>query len=327
MTTKINHSNGFSNHLNGNVLSKSSLQGMEELAKHGKTLLPLKRLLGNYILENSAIIFAAERGTGKTLLGLQVCIAISSEWESIWNEPIEYHGNTLFINCELSEDVISRRLSKLFEAPPQEINFKKYQSYVYTTKNGLDEEAETIIEMSLIHKPVLIVLDNFRVAFLNADTNNNKEVAKAMHLILTLRDMLNTTIIITDHTRKHTRHLLTESDLQSGSGVKSDLTDSDMFLRKSKQDIQYRIFKRSKSRHCEESDGAKLLKLNADSLWFNFLEDNIDESQHIGNETIPANKEDQMDLAKELRDKGKSLEEIAKILNKGKTTIHRWLNE
>jgi predicted ATP-dependent serine protease len=327
MTTKINQSNGFSNHLNGNVLSKSSLQEMEELAKHGKTLPPLKRLLGNYILENSAIIFAAERGSGKTLLGLQTCIAISAEWKSLWNEPIEYHGNTLFINCELSEDVISRRLSILFEQPPQEINFKNYRSYVYTTKNGLDEEAETIIEMSMNYKPVLIVLDNFRVAFLNSDTNNNKEVAKAMHLILTLRDMLNTTIIITDHTRKHTRHLLTESDLQSGSGVKSDLTDSDMFLRKSKQDVHYRILKRSKSRHCEESDGAKLLKLNTESLWFDFLEDNIDESRHIGNETIPVAKEDQIDLAKELKDQGKSLEEISKILNKGKTTIHRWLKE
>lgn len=39
----------------------SSLQGMEELAKHGKKLLSFKRLLGNYILENFAIIFAAEQ--------------------------------------------------------------------------------------------------------------------------------------------------------------------------------------------------------------------------------------------------------------------------
>ncbi len=152
----------------------------------------------------------------------------------------------------------------------------------------------------MIHKPVLIVLDNVRVAFMNAKTNNNKEVAKAIHIILILRDILNTTIIITDHTRKLTRHLLTESDLKNGSEVKSDLTDSDIFLKKSKQDVQYRIFKRSKSRHYVESDEAKLLKLNADSLWFNFLEDNIDESQQIGNETISATKENQMDLAKEI---------------------------
>jgi len=324
--TKIAALNGFHNHLEGKILHKSSLNNMEDLAIKGRTLSPLKRLLGNYILENSAVIFAAERGTGKTLLGLQACIAISSEWPSLWNEPIEYHGNTLFINCELSEDTIARRLARLFEAPPKKINFSTYRSYVYTTKKGLEEEAQAIIEMSKIYKPVLIVLDNFRVAFLNSDTNNGKEVAKAMHLILTLRDMLDTTIIITDHTRKHTRNLLTDSDLQSGSGVKSDLTDSDMFLRKSKQDIQYRIFKRSKSRHCEETDGAKLIRLNPESLWFDFVQDNIDEAQHIGGEVMPM-KEEQKDLARELRDQGKTMEQIAKILNRGKGTIHRWLNE
>lgn len=324
--TKINGLNGLSNHLNGKIISNSSLQGMEELAERGKTLAPLRRLLGNYILENSSVIFAAERGTGKTLLGLQLCIAISAEWDSLYQEPIEYHGNTLFINCELSEDTISRRLSRLFEEPPQAITFPNYRSLVYTTKNSLEEEVQAIIELSSTLKPVLIVLDNFRVAFLNADTNNNKEVAKAMHLILTLRDMLNTTIIITDHTRKHTRHLLTDSDLQSGSGVKSDLTDSDMFLRKSKQDIQYRIFKRSKSRHCEETDGAKLLRLNPESLWFDFVQDNIDESQHIGADVVPE-KDDQKELTKELRDQGKSIDQIARILNRAKSTIHRWLNE
>lgn len=324
--TKIAALNGFHNHLEGKILHKSSLNKMENLAVKGRTLAPLRRLLGNYVLENSSVIFAAERGTGKTLLGLQACIAISSEWSSLWNEPIEYHGNTLFINCELSEDTISRRLARLFDAPPEEIRFSNYQSYVYTTKKGLQEEAQAIIEMSKIHKPVLIVLDNFRVAFLNSDTNNGKEVAKAMHLILTLRDLLDTTIIITDHTRKHTRNLLTDSDLQSGSGVKSDLTDSDMFLRKSKQDIQYRIFKRSKSRHCEETDGAKLIRLNPETLWFEFVQDNIDEAQHIGTEVMPV-KEEQKDLARELRDQGKTIEQIAKILNRGKGTIHRWLNE
>jgi AAA domain len=323
---KIQKQNDLSNHSAGKFLDKSSLQNMYVLAEKGKTLAPLRRLLGDYILENSAVIFAAERGTGKTLLGLQVCIAVSSEWDTLWGEPIDYHGNTLFINCELSEDTISRRLAKLFDEPVQPIQFDKYQSLVYTTKKGLDEEVSFISDLCLKHKPVLIVLDNFRVAFLNADTNNNKEVAKAMHLILSLRDSLQTTIIITDHTRKHTRHLMTESDLQSGSGVKSDLTDSDMFLRRSKQDNLYRIFKRSKSRHCEESNGAKLLRLNPDTLWFDFLEDNVDESKHLGGDVTPNKKDEQIELAQELRDSGKSLEEIAKILNRGKSTIHRWLS-
>ncbi len=240
-------------------------------------------------------------------------------------EKIGYHGNTLFINCELSEDTISRRVYKLFSNPPQPIFFQNFRSYVYTTKNSLTEEVDAIIKLCQVQKPVLIVLDNFRVAFLEADTNNNKDVAKAMHLILKLRDLLKTTIIITDHTRKHTRHLMTDSDLQTGSGVKSDLTDSDMFLRKSKLDISFRIMKRYKSRHCIDADGAKLIKLNGDTLWFEFLEDNIDEAKHLGGDATPSAKDDQKTIALELHQSGKSLQEIADILNKGKTTIHNWL--
>ena len=74
--TKINGLNGLSNHLNGKIISSSSLKEMGELAERGKTLAPLRRLLGNYILENSSVIFAAERGTGKTLLGLQLCLSL-----------------------------------------------------------------------------------------------------------------------------------------------------------------------------------------------------------------------------------------------------------
>lgn len=327
MRTNLEQIADNSNYQDGKIIYKSSLKELEELAELGERLPSLRKLLGNYILENSASLFAAERGVGKTWLGLQTCIAISCEWKSYLNEVIEFYGNTLFINCELSEETIARRVAKLFQKPPTALNFNKYKCFVYTTRKSLEEEVEAIIEMAKVQRPVLIVLDNFRVAFLNSDTNNNKEVAKAMQLILTLKDMLQTTIIITDHTRKHTKNLLTDSDLQSGSGVKSDLVDSDMFLRKSKQDIQYRIFKRYKSRHSEESNGAKLIRLNPDTLWFEFVADGVDEAEHIGADVKPTNKYDEKEIVLELRDKGKSIEEIAKILNRSKSTIHSWLNK
>lgn len=310
---------------NRQLFYNSSLETVGNLAVYGNTLKPLKKLFGNYILEQSLTLFPSERGTGKTFLGLQICIAISSQWESFCEEPIEIHGNTLFVNCELGKDVISRRIAKLFREPPRAINQDKFNSLIYTTRKSFKEETNNIISITKEYDPVLIILDNYRMAFLEADSNNNKEVAKCMNQILTLKDAMNTTILLTDHTRKHTSNLLTSSDLQSGGGAKSDLTDSDMFLRKSSQDKNYRILKRAKSRNCEESDSAKLLMLNQDTLWFECIDEAVNEIEHIGNGT--ANSDDEKkEIAKELREKGKSYDQIAQLLNTSKSKVYRWFN-
>jgi RecA-family ATPase len=286
-------------------------------------LKPLKKILGNYILEGSVILFPSERGTGKTFFGLQACIAVSSKWKEYCGEEINFHGNTLFVNCELNEDIISRRATKLFESPPYPIDQSEYKVLVYTTRNSFETEVANIINIVNEYKPILIVLDNYRMAFLNSDTNNNKEAAKAMSQILLLRDKTKATILLTDHTRKHSRNLLTNSDLQAGSGTKSDLSDSDMFLRRSSQDKNFRILKRDKSRNCEESTASKLLLLNPETLWFECIADNVNEEEHLGNGVI--NDEDEkFEIAKELRDKGKSYDKIAQLLNVSKSKVYRW---
>ena len=262
---------------NGEILYKSSLRSFEYLAEYGKILKPIKKLFGNFILEQSVNLFPSERGTGKTFLMLGICVAISSCWDNLYGEQIELHGNTLFINHELSEDLIARRIAKMNKNPPGNLKKPKYKTLIYTTRMGFENEIENIIEIMLEYKPVLVVLDNYRMAFLNDDTNSNKDAVKSMIQILKLKDSMKTSILITDHTRKHSRKLLTDSDLQSGSGVKTDLTDADMFLRRSSQNEYYRILKRAKSRMVDEDNKSKLLKFNSDTCWFELLEDNVNE--------------------------------------------------
>lgn len=307
-------------------LYKSSLKSYEELREHSKTLLPLKQLFGNYILEQSLVLFPSERGTGKTFLGMEICITISSECNNFCGENIEKHGNTLFVNFELNEDIISRRIDKLSLDPPFKISQTKYKALFYTTRKSFQEELLEIIKIIREYEPVLVVLDNFRMAFINSDANNNKDVAKAMNQILLLKDSLKTTILLTDHTRKNTRNLLTDSDLQSGSGAKTDLTDSDMLLRRSSKDNSLRILKRMKSRNCEESNNTKLLRLNPETLWFECISDDVREEDHLGPDIINDNEERKL-IAIDLSEKGKSTREIAKILDVGKTTVARWLKE
>jgi len=306
-------------------ISQSSLKSVEALAMYGKTLKPLKKILGNYILQDSVVLFPSERGTGKTFWGLHTCIGVSSKWPEYCGEKMEYHGNTLFVNCELNEDIISRRLCKLYESPPYPIDQSEFKTLIYTTRNSFENEVINIINIANEYNPILIILDNYRMAFINSDTNNNKEAAKAMNQILRLKDRTKATIILTDHTRKHSRNLLTNSDLQAGSGTKSDLTDSDMFLRRSSQDKNYRILKRDKSRNCEESIDSKLLLFNPETLWFECISENVNEEEHLGNGVINDDDE-KFEIAKELRDKGKSYDKIAQLLNVSKSKVYRWFN-
>ena len=110
--------------LNGGIISQnskvffnSSLKTAQELANDGAKLEPIKSIWGTYILENSLVHNPSERGTGKTLLSLQLCLAISSGWKTFCGEQIEVNGNTLLLNFELNEHVIKRRMDHLFRNP------------------------------------------------------------------------------------------------------------------------------------------------------------------------------------------------------------------
>jgi len=76
----------------------------------------------------------------------------------------------------------------------------------------------------------------------------------------------------------------------------------------------------------EESDKTKLVKLNPETLWFELVDEDVNESEHIFL-NASSDKEELIDLAQDLKKNGKSYQEIAQILAKPKTTIYRWLNQ
>lgn len=305
---------------------RPSFRSFDELKELSKNYPPLKKLFGNYILEQSLILLPAERGSAKTWFGMQGCLSISSEQKEFLGEPIELHGNTIFANFELNERTMTHRVNLLYKNPPFPLKQDRYKAYMFTTRQNLQTIYLDLIQLIKDVKPVLLVLDNFRLAFSNTDANNSKEVTKIMNELLTLKDTLKMSILLTDHTRKNSRFTLTDSDLQSGSGTKTDLSDSDMLLRRSSQDKDLRILKRIKSRNAVEDQTAKLLRLNPETLWFECVEDNINEEEHINKNTI-SNTYEKKDLARTLSDKGYTCQKIADIIGVAKSTISRWINE
>src|SRR5690606_35639211 len=231
----------------------------KQLAEKGKDLKPLKKVFGNFILEGSTTLFPSERGIGKSMLAMELAIAISSGYKKFVGEELEINGNVLYVNLELGENTLSRRLTELYRGVSQKSEF---QTHCLTSNSGLSELREQIQQYCAEYHPVLIIIDNLRTAFNGKDNEKNKEMTSMILDIKKLKEEANTSVLIIHHTKKGTGNQLTNSDMQSGAGALSDLVDADFFLRKSGRDKNLRLLKRVKARECEEQEGAKLIRLN-----------------------------------------------------------------
>jgi RecA-family ATPase len=200
--------------------SRSSLKSIKRLAQEGGELQDMKMIFGHYIPENCLIHFPSPRGVGKSWFCMQLCIAVAAEWSSFLGESITLHGNTLYINFELSEKIIQRRSKKLLAHTPYPVG-ENYKALVYTSRRNLIDDLPNIVSIVEKYKPVLIGIDNLRMAFTDVDTNNNKEITRLMFTLLAICEGTQTSVLITDHFRKHTGSMLSDSDLQTGSGIKT----------------------------------------------------------------------------------------------------------
>lgn len=297
----------------------------EALARKGKKLNPLEKLWGQYILANSIVLFPARRGVGKSLLAMQIGLMISQGKSQFLQEPIEMQAACVYIDFEMSEQVLQRRAAKLVQGIPN-YNRTRGDSFIFfSTRKSFVDEFETIIKIIKSEKPCLLIIDNLRNAIKNSNTNSASEMSLFVSILVSLKELFGLSILLIDHFRKHTDNVKSNSDLQSGSGAKTDLVDADFVLRHSKQDTSFRIMKRLKSRLCEESDKTKLVRLNPNTLWFELIEEDVNESDHIGIDSL-TDKDEVKDKSKDLYSQGKTIEEIAKILGKGKSTIHRYVS-
>jgi RecA-family ATPase len=305
---------------------QSNAATFERYAEDGKKLAPLRQLFGNYIVEGALIHFPARRGCGKSLFCLQLCLAITHRYDHFLGEAIKKHGSTLYLDFEMSEQVTQRRAYQLKKnAPVYSAKFAD-EVIIYNSRKSFVEDFDTIMQAISQTSPVLVVIDNLRNALHNVNTNSATEMANFFSILSALKEIYGFAIIIVDHFKKHTNNLRTDSDLQSGSGVKTDLSDGDFILRNSCQNKNWRLLKRIKSRLTEESDTTKLISFNPQTLWFELVKEDVNEAEHIGLGEIQ-DKEELKDIAIDMYEKGSTLEEIARTIHKSKSTVHRYITE
>lgn len=296
------------------------------LVEEGKKMPEIKRLWGEIIFEGSIIHFPSLRGSGKSLLLFQLLMMISANAKMFLGEKIELNGNVVYLDFEMPEGFIKRRAYKLFKNAP--IKMWKFLDnfFVFSSKQSFEAEYINIVKIIDEAKPVIVVIDNLRTALKNADTCSSVNMANFFSLLSGLREIFGCAFVVVDHLRKGSRNQKSDSDLQSGSGSKTDLADGDFMLRHSCQDKSLRLLLRLKSRMFEESDKCKLVRLNGDTLWFELVDEDVNESEHIGLSTI-TEKDEMIDIARDLKKQGKSYQQIATALKKPKTTIHRWIGK
>jgi RecA-family ATPase len=292
------------------------------LAIKGNSLQAIRKIWGCYVLEGSLIIFPAERGVGKTFLMLELALAVANGASSFCGEAIELHGNTLYINLELSEALVSRRINNLIKRLPS--RSYTFEPICLTMKGNLEKHFSDVEKVIRDKKPVLIIIDNLRAASSHIDNEKNKQMTGFIQQrLMPLINQFNCAIILVHHTKKGTQYQRLNSDMQSGAGALTDLADGDFFLARSTQNKNYRLLKRLKSRSCEEQDDAKLLYLNPETLWFELKEESVNELDHISFETRDSDKSKQAEEMKKLHAEGKTLEEIAAIFDVNKSTVSR----
>ncbi len=301
-----------------------SIKTFNELAEIGKTLPPIKKLFGNFILDKSTTLFPSERGVGKTMLAMQIASSIANEKNEFLGEKIELNGNVFYVNLELREDLIAQRLTLLHSN--NNIS-SPYNVFCFSGREGLDYLLPILTEEAKDKKPVLIIIDNLRTSLDGKNNENNIEMTQTITRINKFNDDLNSTVLIVHHNKKGSSNQLTHSDMQSGAGALTDLVDSVFFLRSSNQSKDFRILKRSKSRVCEEQDGAKLIKLNSETLWFEFVENEVNESEHIFYEKAEAIQEGKKIKGLALIKAGMSNSKIAEELGVDRSTVYRWGKE
>lgn len=304
-----------------------SVKTFDELAEYGRKLPKKRWLLDNFIREKSLVHFPSERGTGKTFFLMQLCLAISKNMSQFCGERIGRYGNTLYLNFEMDEDDLAERLNLLYQNPPYSLTEPgTHDAHMLSVRADFKDVEKWVVKLIKQHLPVLVVLDNFSIAF--TDIEKRPELAKTYRHLLDLKNKLGFALIIVDHTKKGVKGMATTSDLQSGSGIKSDLSEEDMFLRFSCQSESYRIMKKSKFRFHARKNGAKLIEQDPKSLWFKLIADDVNEMEHLDPDVAKdMDTEVVLDVARDLNEKGHSFEKIGKLLGIPKSTLHRKLSK
>lgn len=301
-------------------VSAIRVRKFSEVKQAAKAMAPAVRLYGNCIYKGEVTIVAGNTGAGKSLLGVNIAIAIAKGKND--SKPFQNEDGpnaTLYVDLELSD----RQFDKRFKGENYPENLYRLDVNPECTDCGISIDIiRKYVEDDVIK---VLIIDNLSAFYLTPGVDADVAV-KIMSGLKEMQKKLDLTIIVIAHTPKLFPNTILTVDNIAGSKQIANFADSAVFIAKSSISPNTRYLKHVKGRNDELPEEVYQVELaeKEEGIVFEYSKMTA-ESEHFYEQVqaVPQ----RIDEAKQLREEGKTLEEIGKILNVNKGTVSRWLSK
>ena len=292
-----------------------------------------KMLFGQLWFENELCILFADTNLGKSILAVQVGNSIS-RGESVKGFTLEAEKQSvLYFDFELSDKQFEARYSDNFTNHyPFDSNFIRVEinsNSEVPTNIDFETYLNQSLELTISETGTkILIIDN--LTYLRNGTETAKDALPLMKHLKALKAKYNLSILALAHTPKRDLSKpITRNDLQ-GSKMLINFCDSSFAIGESFTDKHLRYIKQIKQRNCElvyDADNVAVCEISKPSnfLQFEFVNYGTEKS-HL---RVPT-ENDKTELeanAKQLKADGKSIRDIAVILNVSKSQIDRLIKK
>jgi hypothetical protein len=251
------------------------LTGMEIAAMD---IPPKEWLIENLLTAKSVNFLAGEEGCGKSLLAMNLALAVATGAGYWLKYPIAQSGKVLYLNNEMAFDDYARRMKAMMHSlsSPGEVANLIAPREVPSLVECWDALNRTCQEL----QPRLLVIDCLYFAH-DEDESDSARMKALMRQVMTLRDRYGLAVLLIHHTKKGARYEKMHNDLMRGSSVFGGVADTVLQMMRSGTLEGKRILKPTKFRHVsDENRSCRLLSCNPETLWFSD-EGETDEAEHI----------------------------------------------
>ena len=323
---------GFSKLPQAKIIEPELLQVMtaNERIERAKLKAIPNALFSDIWLEGQLCILFADTGVGKTILSIQIADSISK------GEAIEGFAMTgtpqkvLYFDFELEDKQFEKRYCT--DEWGSHYQFSDNLFMVNTDPEGflpkgyskVGDYALAVMEKEIIQNDVrIVVVDN--LSFLRQDNEKAKDALELVMNLKRLKQKYGLSMLILTHTPKRNPFEPIGINDLAGSKMIANFVDSAFSIGKSTQNADLRYIKNCKARDSKSTDYVQICRIEKTNILRFVWAGEAYENDHLkkrGNTT----KKEFSDIAKELRNEGKSLRQIAEITGKSHQTISRLLN-
>lgn len=266
--------------------------------------------------EGEVACLFADSNAGKSIFAVQM------------GDHISRYRKVLYVDCELSEKQFQLRYTN------KELGFRYvfsdnfYRAEIDSAHIGMQNYEEAIIkdieEAALQTGAKIVIIDN--LTYLCNSSEKGDVAGMFMMKLIALKKKHALTLLIISHTpKRNLSNPITQNDL-AGSKKLYNFFDNVFAIGQSAKDKRIKFVKQVKVRASEyiyDSDNVIVYEITNDEGYVHFLHTGYGkESEHLKEKT----EEDEMltrSNIMSLQKEGKSVREIAEIVNRSKTAVHR----